>query len=102
MDEYNFNINKIKLPEIIKHRDKDYFICSIRQKPIQSKPEENFRQQIVTYLVEKLGYPPNHIDIEVPMTYFLPRKKGRADIIIYDRDFAQINAKPFILNLLCI
>jgi len=97
MNKYNFNIEEIKLPELIKHKDKDYFICSIRKKPIQSKPEENLRQQIVTYLTDKLGYPSNYIDLEVPMSYFSPRKKGRADIIVYDRSFTHNNAKPFIL-----
>jgi len=97
MNNYNLYINNIQLPEIIKHKDKDYFICSVRQKPIQSKPEENLRQQIVTYLTDTLGYPSNYIDIEVPMTYFSPRKKGRADIIVYDRQFTHLDAKPFIL-----
>jgi hypothetical protein len=97
MKNYDLIIDDIQLPALIKHKDKEHFICSVRQKPIQSKPEENLRQQIVAYLTDKLGYHSNYIDIEVPMTYFLPRKKGRADIIVYDRQFTRFDAKPFIL-----
>lgn len=92
-----FNLQTTKRPEILKHKDKDYFICAIRKKPIQSKPEEILRQQIVFYLTEKLGYPSANIDIEVPMSYFIPRLRGRADIIIYDRPFRELNPSPFIL-----
>ncbi len=96
-ENYDFDIHDIKLPELILYNDKAHFICSVRQKLIKPKPEENLRQQIVTYLVDKLGYPSNYINIEVPMTYFLPRKKGRADIIVYDRPFGHSDAKAFIL-----
>lgn len=97
MDIHRFNFEKIKLPVIIRHKDKDYFLCTVRQKPIQSKPEENFRQQVITYLTDILGYPANYIDIEVPMTYFQPTKRGRADIIVYDRPFFYPASKPYIL-----
>lgn len=97
MNDFNLKIENINLPEILKHQNKDFFICSIRKKFIQALPEEKLRQQIVTYLTNILGYPSNNIDIEVPMSYFIPRKSGRADIIIYDRKFTLADAKPFIL-----
>lgn len=97
MSNYDLNLKNLKLPEIIRHKDKGYFLCSVRQKPIQSKPEENLRQQIVTYLAETLGYPTSYIDVEVPMSYFSQRKKGRADIIVYDRQFTDPDRKPFII-----
>jgi hypothetical protein len=97
MSKYNLKIGLIQEPELLKHKDKDFFICSGRHKPIQAKPEEILRQKIVTYLTDILGYPLNCIGIEVPMTRFLPRKKGRADIIIYDRKLTRTDAKPLIL-----
>ncbi len=83
IDKYN--------PEIINHNNKEYFICLVRKKLIQVKPEEFFRQQLIYFLITKLQYPIEIIDVEVPMSYFKKRAKGRADIVIFKDDISRTN-----------
>ena len=36
-------------------------------KPIKDNPEEKYRQEFEHILIDDLGYPKDHIDIEVPL-----------------------------------
>lgn len=92
----DFQYQEIQPPEIILHKDSDYFICRLRQKPIQALPEEILRQKIVSYLHDNLKFPIEHIALEVPLSYFRKGKKGLADIIVYDKPLNK-NPSPIIL-----
>jgi hypothetical protein len=50
---------------------------------ILQTPEEEIRQGFVQYLINEKDVPTDMIGIEVPMSYFDPKAKGRADIIVY-------------------
>ncbi|MEK4937858.1 type I restriction enzyme HsdR N-terminal domain-containing protein [Bacillus sp. FSL K6-0042] len=41
------------------------------------------RQKFVQYLILEKDAPKDMIELEVPMSYFVPKAKGRADIIVY-------------------
>jgi len=53
-------------------------------KPVGTNPEEAIRQEFERILIDDLGYPREHIDIEVPIQRGSNRKSERADIVVYD------------------
>ncbi|WP_189655300.1 type I restriction enzyme HsdR N-terminal domain-containing protein [Bacillus sp. HNG] len=69
--------------KIFKRNRKKYIFDPIRKKLILQTPEEVVRQKFVQYLIMEKGVPKDMIEVEVPMSYFVPKAKGRADIIVY-------------------
>ncbi len=62
-------------------------------KMINSTPEEVYRQQFEHILIDELGYPKSHIDIEVIIQRGSNRNAEEADIVVYkSEDKSQENA----------
>lgn len=76
-------IDKYIPQKIYKRNRKNYIFEPIRKKLIFQTPEEIVRQKINQYLIIEKCVPKEMIDVEVPMSYFVPKAKGRADIIVY-------------------
>lgn len=62
-------------------------------KIIKNNPEEKYRQEFEHILIDELGYPKEHIDIEVTIQRGSNRKAEKADIVVYnDKNHVQENA----------
>ncbi len=59
--------------------------CLIRNKEVHLKPEERIRQLWLWRLIHGLGYNPNRISVEFPITFGRDSSK-RADIVVFDED----------------
>lgn len=53
-------------------------------KPIKNNPEEHFRQEFEHILIDDLGYPKEHIDIEVVLQRGSRRNAEEVDIVVYN------------------
>ena len=53
-------------------------------KPIKNNPEEAFRQEFEHMLIDDLGYPKEHIDIEVILQRGSNRNAEEVDIVVYN------------------
>lgn len=53
-------------------------------KPVKGNPEEQYRQLYEKILIDDLGYPKEHIDIEVNIQRGSKRDSERADIVVYN------------------
>jgi hypothetical protein len=76
-------IHKYTPMKIFKRNRKNYILDPIRKKLILQTPEEMVRQKFIQYLIMEKDVPMTMIEVEVPMSYFVPKAKGRADIIVY-------------------
>ncbi|VEF49135.1 Uncharacterised protein [Bacillus freudenreichii] len=76
-------LDKYSPKKVFEIHYKKYIFDSIRKKLILQTPEELVRQKFVQYLIKEKDVPRDFIELEVPMSYFNPQKKGRADIIVY-------------------
>jgi len=68
---------------LIEDRGKYYIQCLIRKKRLAFKPEEVVRQKVLSYLIEDLGYPVDHIEVEVGVQMGGGIHEKPADIIVY-------------------
>lgn len=70
--------------KVVNKEGKRYILDIIRKKYLVLTPEEWVRQNLLLFLVEEKGYPPNLIRVEQQLAgkgqYF------RADVIIYDKN----------------
>lgn len=55
-------------------------------KEVRQNPEEEFRQIFEHLLIDDLGYPKEHIDIEVTIQRGANRKAEKADIVVFNSD----------------
>lgn len=55
-------------------------------KEVKNNPEEAYRQLFEHILIDDLGYPKSHIDIEVILQRGAKRNAEKVDIIVYDSD----------------
>lgn len=77
-------INKVKKRLKTRRENGHTYIWDIiRKKYVLLLPEELVRQMLINYLVNDIGYPASHINVEKSVN--TNDKKGRYDIIIYDR-----------------
>jgi len=53
-----------KEAKIIKTKNGDRLICRIRKSQLVIKPEERFRQRLLNYLIDTLGYDEENIGVE--------------------------------------
>lgn len=72
--------------KIYKKNNIDYCVCLIRRKLIQLTPEEKVRQSILSFFIEDLKIPKELIEVEYPLVRSQKGAKGRADIIVFDRN----------------
>jgi hypothetical protein len=75
-----------KIDDEYKRNGKKCIFDPIREILVMSTPEEVLRQQIIRYFLDKLRIPKHMIDVEVPMSRFKKRARGRADIIVYGKE----------------
>ncbi len=71
-----------KLPPIYVRQGRECYLDPIRKKLIFITPEEKVRQQIISYLLEKLEVPPEMIRVEEHLSHYGAKTKRRADIIV--------------------
>ena len=55
-------------------------------KEVKNNPEETFRQLFEHILIDDLGYPKSHIDIEVILQRGANRNAEEVDIVVYNSD----------------
>lgn len=55
-------------------------------KEVKNNPEETYRQLFEHILIDDLGYPKSHIDIEVILQRGAKRNAEEVDIVVYDSD----------------
>ena len=69
---------------------KDYATGKI----VNNTPEEKYRQEFEHILIDDLGYPKSHIDIEVIIQRGSKRGNEKADIVVFNdgKDKVQENA----------
>jgi len=61
-------------------------------KEVRKRPEEAYRQLFEHILIDDLGYPPEHIDIEFPIQRGSKKKAEAADIVVFhDKKHSQDN-----------
>ncbi|MBN1861630.1 MAG: N-6 DNA methylase [Candidatus Thermoplasmatota archaeon] len=78
---FNFGLGKVKVNLDLGGKVIDYATNKIL-KVLAKNPEEIVRQWYEHVLIDELGYDPNQIEIEVPITMGVTTKK--ADIVVYD------------------
>ncbi|MGG0937077.1 type I restriction enzyme HsdR N-terminal domain-containing protein [Brevibacillus centrosporus] len=76
------NLDKFNLPKIYMRQGKACFLDPVRKKLIPRTPEEEVRQKVIQLLIMEMKVPQEMIDVEVPMSYYNPKARGRADIIV--------------------
>ena len=55
-------------------------------KEVKSNPEETYRQLFEHILIDDLGYPKSHIDIEVVLQRGAKRNAEEIDIVVYNNN----------------
>jgi len=68
---------------LIEDRGKYYIQCRKRKKRVLFKPEEVIRQKLLGMLMDDLGYPEDHIQIEVGVQMGSTIHEKPADIVVY-------------------
>ncbi|GAB6098956.1 hypothetical protein JCM16358_08350 [Halanaerocella petrolearia] len=76
------DLKKYDLPKTYIRNGKECFLDPIREKLIIKTPEEIIRQKIIKFLQDKIKVPKGKIELEIPMSYYKKRARGRADIIV--------------------
>ena len=76
-------LSKMTLPKIYQREGKECFYDPFRKKLIVVTPEEIVRQKVAVYCVQALRIPHDMIGLELPMSYYIEKQPGRADIIIH-------------------
>ncbi len=88
------SLPQLNFPEFdfkIKQENKHLHIFDkIRKKWLVASPEEWVRQNLLTYLTERLNYPVNLIAIEKKLE--IAKRKLRFDALVYDKSF-----KPLVI-----
>ena len=74
------DFSKEKLPPIYKRNGKDCYLDPIREKLIQITPEETIRQQVISYLLDKLEIPHTMIRVEERLSHYGINTKNRPTI----------------------
>lgn len=82
MSIFSKQLEQMKLPEIYKNDDKEYYLDPFRQRLIYKTPEETIRQQVLRYLVDIVGVPQNMIQVEMLLSKYGVKSIRRADIIV--------------------
>ncbi len=76
------DFSKEALPPVYERNGKQCFLDPIREKLIEITPEEAVRQQVVSYLLNKLEIPHTMIRVEERLSHYGVQTKDRADIIV--------------------
>ena len=80
IEDYDFADERIPSVETINNID--YYYDAIRQKPIRVTPEETVRQEIVSFLVDKLKVPVHMLRVEESLAHHVKNCLDRSDVVI--------------------
>lgn len=84
IEDYDFACEQ--LPSVETIDDIDYYYDNIRQKPIRITPEETVRQEVVSFLIDKLKVPPHMLRIEESLAHHIKDCLDRSDVVIMRMD----------------
>lgn len=76
-------LKKITLPDVYNREGKDCYYDTYRKKLIEITPEETVRQKIAKLFECEYAVPKEMIFLEVPMSHYVEKTSGRADIVIH-------------------
>lgn len=77
-----YDFSRERLPQIFRVKGIKYYYDPIREKKIQVQPEETVRQQVISYVMDKLKVPKDMIRVEENLVHYQVDSMRRADIII--------------------
>ena len=77
-----YDFSKERLPQVFRIKGNRYYYDPIREKRILIKPEETVRQQVISYILDKLLVPKEMIKVEEALVHYHVDSKLRADIVI--------------------
>lgn len=81
-----------KVPEIhVDFSGTSRYLDPIRLKGVQVAPEETVRQQVISHLLDTLGYPKDSLRVEESLSHIDKKLRGRVDILVSQRDAGQIH-----------
>ena len=92
IEDYDFSDEQ--LPPIEKIDDVDYYYDTIRQKPIRVTPEETIRQEVVSFLIDKLKVPVHMLRVEESLAHHVKNCLSRSDVVIMRMGDDQESAVP--------
>ena len=72
----------IEEPAVYQRNGREVYFDPIREIFILKNPEEIIRQKMVQYLQSELGAPKSMIEVEVPLSDFKEKARGRVDILV--------------------
>ena len=72
----------IEEPAVYQRNGREVYFDPIREIFILKNPEEIIRQKVVQYLQAELGVPKSMIEVEVPLSYYKEKARGRVDILV--------------------
>ena len=76
------NLDRERLPEIYTQGSKRCYLDPIRRRLVMITPEETVRQQMLSYLIDKLNVPKDVLLVEERLSHYGVDSPRRADIII--------------------
>lgn len=80
IEDYDFADER--LPSVETIDDVDYYYDTIRQKPIRVTPEETVRQEVVSFLIDKLKVPAHMLRVEESLAHHVKNCLDRSDVVI--------------------
>ena len=80
----NLPLENERLPEIFRQNGKEYYLDPIRKRLVKVTPEETVRQQMISYLLDKLNVPQNMLSAEERLSHYGVDSTFRADIIVHE------------------
>lgn len=91
------DLRQVKIPPIFVRDGRDCYLDPVREKLIFITPEETIRQKVVNYLMNALSVPKEMIMVEVKLSLFGSKSKGRADILVLKYDKEQHANTPLVV-----
>lgn len=69
----------------------------MRRKTLAARPEENVRQALVHWLMEKAKVPPRLISVEYSLSALDPLCRKRADVVVWEPGGKEGGLRPWLL-----
>ena len=76
------SISTQPLPPVFERQGRRCYLDPVRKKLIYITPEETVRQQVLSFLMERLKVPVKMIREEEPLVHYGIESRGRADLLI--------------------
>ena len=92
IEDYDFANEKLPPIEIM--NGEEHYYDPVRQKPIKVTPEETVRQEVISFLIDKLKVPMRMLRVEESLAHHVADCLDRSDIIIMRADGGNENVVP--------